>query len=115
GGPVTSPGRFAAGYPFPLDAFQLRAIEALHAGDSVLVAAPTGSGKTVVAEYGIEQALSRRGKAFYTTPLKALSNQKFGDFTARHGPEKVGLLTGDIPVTSAAHLTPMTPTVLPHM
>ena len=112
---MTSPGRFAAGYPFPLDAFQVRAIEALHAGESVLVAAPTGSGKTVVAEYGIEQALSRRGKAFYTTPLKALSNQKFADFSARHGPEKVGLLTGDISVNSEAQVVVMTTEVLRNM
>lgn len=112
---MTSPSRFAAGYPFPLDAFQVRAIEALHAGESVLVAAPTGSGKTVVAEFGIEQALARRGKAFYTTPLKALSNQKFGDFTARHGPEKVGLLTGDVSVNSEAQVVVMTTEVLRNM
>jgi len=112
---VTSPSRFAAGYPFPLDAFQVRAIDALHAGESVLVAAPTGSGKTVVAEFGLEQALSRRGKAFYTTPLKALSNQKFADFSARHGPEKVGLLTGDISVNSEAQVVVMTTEVLRNM
>jgi len=112
---VTSPSRFATGYPFPLDGFQLRAIEALHSGESVLVAAPTGSGKTVVAEFGIEQALSRRGKAFYTTPLKALSNQKFADFSARHGPDKVGLLTGDISVNSEAPVVVMTTEVLRNM
>ena len=60
---MTEPARFAANYPFPLDDFQLRAIDALHAGESVLVAAPTGSGKTVVAEFGMERALSRRRKA----------------------------------------------------
>ena len=81
-------------YPFELDAFQLRAIEALHGGESVLVAAPTGSGKTVVAEFAVDRALAADRKCFYTTPLKALSNQKFGDLVARLGAAKVGLLTG---------------------
>ena len=75
--------RFAKQYPFSLDDFQVRAAQALEEGESVLVAAPTGSGKTIVAEFGIERALSRHRKAFYTTPLKALSNQKFGDFARR--------------------------------
>jgi ATP-dependent RNA helicase HelY len=70
---VTTPETFAARYPFALDEFQLRATEALHAGESVLVAAPTGSGKTVVAEYAVDRALERGGKCFYTTPLKAPS------------------------------------------
>jgi ATP-dependent RNA helicase HelY len=89
---MTDPTRFAARYPFALDDFQVQAIEALHAGESVLVAAPTGSGKTVVAEFALERAMGRGGKCFYTTPLKALSNQKFGDFVARHGAAEVGLL-----------------------
>ena len=79
---MTTPAAFAADYPFALDAFQLDAIDASIVGESVLVAAPTGSGKTVVAEYAIERALAMGGKAFYTTPLKALSNQKFGDLVA---------------------------------
>src|SRR6266566_3589811 len=112
---MTDPARFAAAYPFPLDDYQLRAIEALHAGDSVLVAAPTGSGKTVVAEFGIERALSRRRKAFYTTPLKALSNQKFGDFSARYGAERVGLLTGDNAINSESPVVVMTTEVLRNM
>src|SRR3989440_5063677 len=112
---MTEPARFAAAYPFPLDDYQLRAIEALHAGDSVLVAAPTGSGKTVVAEFGIELALSRRRKAFYTTPLKALSNQKFGDFAARWGADRVGLLTGDNSINSEAPVVVMTTEVLRNM
>src|SRR3989304_8027130 len=91
---MRDPTRFAARYPFALDPFQIRANEALAAGESVLVAAPTGSGKTVVAEYAVERALELGGKCFYTTPLKALSNQKFGDFVARLGGAKGGRLTG---------------------
>ncbi|MFN2589146.1 MAG: DEAD/DEAH box helicase [Actinomycetota bacterium] len=112
---MTDPKRFAARYPFPLDDFQQRAIEALDGGESVLVAAPTGSGKTVVAEFGIERALSRRRKAFYTTPLKALSNQKFGDFGVRYGPHRVGLLTGDNSIHSEAPVVVMTTEVLRNM
>ncbi|HMC36932.1 MAG TPA: DEAD/DEAH box helicase, partial [Actinomycetota bacterium] len=112
---MTGLARFAERYPFPLDDFQVRAIEALDAGESVLVAAPTGSGKTVVAEFGIQRALSRRRKAFYTTPLKALSNQKFGDFAAQYGPDRVGLLTGDNSVNSEAPVVVMTTEVLRNM
>src|SRR5205807_700904 len=112
---MTGLARFAERYPFPLDDFQVRAIEALEAGESVLVAAPTGSGKTVVAEFGIQRALSRRRKAFYTTPLKALSNQKFGDFAAQYGPDRVGLLTGDNSVNSEASVVVMTTEVLRNM
>src|SRR5438067_8012185 len=91
------------------------AIGALDAGESVLVAAPTGSGKTVVAEYAVERALEQGAKAFYTTPLKALSNQKFGDFVARYGAGKVGLLTGDHCINSEAPLVVMTTEVLRNM
>ncbi len=112
---MTTAARFAKAYPFPLDDFQVRSIEALDAGESVLVAAPTGSGKTVVAEFGIERALSRRRKAFYTTPLKALSNQKFGDFSRRYGPDRVGLLTGDNSINSEAPVVVMTTEVLRNM
>jgi ATP-dependent RNA helicase HelY len=112
---VTTSDRFAARYPFALDAFQLGAIEALHTGESVLVAAPTGSGKTVVAEYAIDRALERDGKCFYTTPLKALSNQKFGDFVARLGAAKVGLLTGDNAINGDAPVVVMTTEVLRNM
>ncbi len=107
--------RFAHRYPFALDAFQLEAIEALAAGESVLVAAPTGAGKTVVAEFAVERALERGGKCFYTTPLKALSNQKFGDLVARHGAAKVGLLTGDNSINSEAPVVVMTTEVLRNM
>ncbi|MDP9241556.1 MAG: DEAD/DEAH box helicase [Actinomycetota bacterium] len=107
--------RFASRYPFPLDDFQLKAIEALSDGESVLVAAPTGSGKTVVAEFAVERALEGGGKAFYTTPLKALSNQKFGDFVARYGAPRVGLLTGDNSINADAPVVVMTTEVLRNM
>jgi ATP-dependent RNA helicase HelY len=109
------PERFSARYPFALDRFQLEAIDALAAGGSVLVAAPTGAGKTVVAEYAVERALELDGKSFYTTPLKALSNQKFGDFVARYGAAKVGLLTGDNAINSEAPIVVMTTEVLRNM
>jgi ATP-dependent RNA helicase HelY len=107
--------RFASRYPFPLDPFQEEAIRALDAGESVLVAAPTGSGKTLVAEFAVERALERGRKAFYTTPLKALSNQKFGDFVARYGAGQVGLLTGDNSINGEAPVVVMTTEVLRNM
>ena len=106
---------FAAAYAFGLDDFQIRALDALDAGRSVLVAAPTGSGKTVVAEYAVAKALAEGGKTFYTTPLKALSNQKFGDLARIHGPEKVGLLTGDNSINGDAPVVVMTTEVLRNM
>ncbi|HEX6330118.1 MAG TPA: DEAD/DEAH box helicase [Actinomycetota bacterium] len=112
---MTDPSRFAARYPFELDGFQTSAIEALAAGESVLVAAPTGSGKTVVAEYAVERSLFLGGKCFYTTPLKALSNQKFGDLVARHGAARVGLLTGDNTINGEAPVVVMTTEVLRNM
>jgi ATP-dependent RNA helicase HelY len=112
---MTTLERFASRYPFPLDDFQVRAIQALEGGESVLVAAPTGSGKTVVAEYALDRALTRRRKAFYTTPLKALSNQKFADFGRRYGPDRVGLLTGDNSVKGEAPAVVMTTEVLRNM
>ena len=109
------PRRFAASYPFRLDDFQTEAIEALSRGESVLVAAPTGSGKTVVAEYAVQRALDHGRKAFYTTPLKALSNQKYGDFKARYGPGRVGLLTGDNSIDGEAPVVVMTTEILRNM
>ena len=106
---------FAASLDFDLDDFQVRAIEALDAGKSVLVAAPTGSGKTVVAEYAVAKALDEGGKAFYTTPLKALSNQKFGDLVRVHGAARVGLLTGDNAINGDAPIVVMTTEVLRNM
>src|SRR4051812_14238599 len=103
------------GYPFALDPFQVRAIAALDAGESVLVAAPTGSGKTVVAEHAVAKALEEGGKAFYTTPIKALSNQKYGDLVRRHGAERVGLLTGDNAINGDAPVVVMTTEVLRNM
>src|SRR3954452_6238691 len=104
-----------ARYEFPLDAFQLQAIDALDAGQSVLVAAPTGSGKTVVAEYAIARALAAGQRAFYTAPIKALSNQKFADLTRVHGADKVGLLTGDNAINGEAPVVVMTTEVLRNM
>ncbi|MDP3723002.1 MAG: DEAD/DEAH box helicase [Candidatus Omnitrophota bacterium] len=94
-------------HPFAYDPFQQRAIDAIDHGHSLFVAAPTGSGKTVLADYVIEQSLERRQRVVYTAPIKALSNQKFRDFTARHG-EQVGLVTGDVTINRRAPLLIMT-------
>jgi len=102
-------------YAFPLDGFQLRAIDAIDEGRSVLVAAPTGSGKTVVAEYAIEAALRAGKRAFYTAPIKALSNQKYHDLVARYGADEVGLLTGDNTINGDAPVVVMTTEVLRNM
>ena len=106
---------FTAERPFPLDEFQSRALDALDAGNSVLVAAPTGSGKTLVAEYAIAKALAAGSKVFYTTPLKALSNQKYGDFARAYGAGRVGLLTGDNSINGEAPVVVMTTEVLRNM
>jgi len=102
-------------YSFPLDAFQLEALDALDDGRSVLVAAPTGSGKTVVAEYAIEAAVRAGRRAFYTAPIKALSNQKYHDLRERHGADRVGLLTGDNSINGDAPVVVMTTEVLRNM
>jgi len=104
-----------AHYSFPLDDFQLRALEALDEGESVLVAAPTGSGKTVVAEYAIDMAIADRKRAFYTAPIKALSNQKYHDLVERLGSQRVGLLTGDNTINGDADVVVMTTEVLRNM
>ncbi len=107
--------RFVADRPYPLDPFQLEALDHLDAGRSVLVAAPTGSGKTVVAEYAVADALAGGGRAFYTTPLKALSNQKYADLCCLHGERRVGLLTGDTSINAGADVVVMTTEVLRNM
>jgi ATP-dependent RNA helicase HelY len=106
---------FAAGYGFTLDDFQVAGIAALLEGRSALVAAPTGAGKTVVGEFAVWRALREGGKCFYTTPIKALSNQKFFDLVARHGHKAVGLLTGDNAVNGDAPVVVMTTEVLRNM
>jgi ATP-dependent RNA helicase HelY len=106
---------FESRYAFPLDRFQDEAIEHLCNGRSVLVAAPTGSGKTVVAEFAVWLAQKWGSKTFYTTPLKALSNQKYRDFCAAYGPENVGLLTGDNSINGDAPVVIMTTEVLRNM
>lgn len=100
---------------FPLDSFQEQACFALAEGKGVLVAAPTGAGKTVVGEFAIHLAISQGRKVFYTTPIKALSNQKFAELTTRYGAEKVGLLTGDNNTNSDAAIVVMTTEVLRNM
>src|SRR4051812_33822605 len=106
---------FAGLYDFPLDGFQVRACEALERGDGVLVAAPTGAGKTIVGEFAVHLALRLGQKCFYTTPIKALSNQKYADLVARYGPKSVGLLTGDNAINGDAPIVVMTTEVLRNM
>ena len=105
----------AARYGFALDDFQVDAIAALAAGHHVLVAAPTGSGKTVVAEEAIHRALAEGRRAFYTAPIKALSNQKYQDLVRQHGADRVGLLTGDNAINGDAPVVVMTTEVLRNM
>ena len=101
---------------YPLDAFQLAACESLDRGQSVLVAAPTGAGKTTIAEFAIWLARARtQGRVFYTAPIKALSNQKFNELRAEYGDDEVGLLTGDTNIRGQAPITVMTTEVLRNM
>ena len=106
---------FAASLRFPLDEFQEKACKALEAGSGVLVAAPTGAGKTIIGEFAIHLAVNSGQKVFYTTPIKALSNQKFAELAAKYGKEKVGLLTGDTNNNSEAQIVVMTTEVLRNM
>src|SRR3954463_2372251 len=106
---------FEAGYPFGLDAFQRTACMALEDGRGVLVAAPTGAGKTVVGEFAVHLALRAGQKCFYTTPIKALSNQKYNDLVDRYGADRVGLLTGDNAINGDADVVVMTTEVLRNM
>lgn len=107
--------RFARSLPFELDPFQIEADEALEAGKNVLVAAPTGAGKTIVADFAMHLAQQKNVKAFYTTPIKALSNQKYHDLVDVYGAKNVGLLTGDTSINSEANIVVMTTEVLRNM
>ena len=108
--PSSELASFAAQLPFALDDFQQRASQALENGHGVLVCAPTGAGKTVVGEFAVHLALVAGRKCFYTTPIKALSNQKHNDLVARYGPERIGLLTGDQSINGDADVVVMTTT-----
>lgn len=112
---ATAASQFAQSLPFELDDFQKQAIDALENGNNVLVAAPTGAGKTVIADFAMFLAQNRNVKAFYTTPIKALSNQKYHDLVDLYGSDRVGLLTGDISVNSEADIVVMTTEVLRNM
>jgi superfamily II RNA helicase len=104
--------RFRSRFPFPFDDFQVEAIHAIDADQSVIVSAPTGSGKTLVAEYAIQAALETGKRIAYTTPLKALSNQKYNDFVRAYGADRVGILTGDVKVNPHASVLVMTTEIL---
>jgi ATP-dependent RNA helicase HelY len=108
-------GAFQQLYGFEFDEFQLEACRALDSGHGVLVAAPTGSGKTVVGEFAVHLALEQGRKCFYTTPIKALSNQKYNDLVGRYGAARVGLLTGDNSINGEAPVVVMTTEVLRNM
>lgn len=112
--PITA--AFAASQRFTLDDFQIAGCHALEEGRSVLVAAPTGAGKTIVGEFAVHLAMSEPGdKAFYTTPIKALSNQKFRELQDVYGADQVGLLTGDTNINGSARIVVMTTEVLRNM
>ena len=111
----TDLAEFTDGLSFELDSFQNTACRAVQAGRGVLVAAPTGAGKTIVGEFAVHLALQRGHKAFYTTPIKALSNQKYQDLAAKYGAKNVGLLTGDTSINSEAPVVVMTTEVLRNM
>ncbi len=102
-------------FPFELDDFQKEACKCISEGKSVVVCAPTGAGKTVIAQHAIHCALEKNEKVFYTTPLKALSNQKYNDFAEKYGNEKVGLLTGDTSINRGAQIVVMTTEVFRNM
>jgi ATP-dependent RNA helicase HelY len=112
---ATALAEFREMYDFGLDPFQIEACRALEAGKGVLVAAPTGSGKTIVGEFAVHLALKQGRKCFYTTPIKALSNQKYADLCRRYGAAKVGLLTGDNSLNAEAPVVVMTTEVLRNM
>ena len=102
-------------FPFELDDFQKQACDCISAGKSVVVCAPTGAGKTVIAEHAVHCAIKEGKKVFYTTPLKALSNQKYNDFSEKYGYDKTGLLTGDTSINRNAQIVIMTTEVFRNM
>lgn len=112
---MTSQEELSLHFGFPLDDFQIRAIDVVDSGQSVIVSAPTGSGKTVIAEYAITRSLQTGRRAFYTTPVKALSNQKYTDLIDVFGKDRVGLLTGDNVINADADVVVMTTEVLRNM
>ena len=112
---MTTARAFLDAEGFEPDPFQTDAIAAIERGDSVVVTAPTGSGKTLIAEAAIEIALAAGKRAFYTTPIKALSNQKYHDLVSRYGEDGAGLLTGDNSVNGEAPVVVMTTEVLRNM
>ncbi|NDA81174.1 MAG: DEAD/DEAH box helicase, partial [Actinobacteria bacterium] len=101
--------------PFGLDDFQIEACKSLEQGSGVLVAAPTGAGKTIVGDFATHLSQRQGKRIFYTTPIKALSNQKFNEFVEKYGEEKVGLLTGDISINGDGEIVVMTTEVLRNM
>ena len=107
--------RFSESFPFELDPFQIDACHALESGKGVLVAAPTGAGKTIVGEFAVDLVINSGGKCFYTTPIKALSNQKYQELSSKYGENKIGLLTGDTSINSEAQIVVMTTEVLRNM
>ena len=111
--PVTT--EFLLTFDFEFDPFQITACHAVEDGKGVLVAAPTGAGKTVVGEFAAYFALQAGKKCFYTTPIKALSNQKYSEFVAKFGEDRVGLLTGDTSINGEADILVMTTEVLRNM
>jgi len=93
---------------YELDPFQVQAVEAIDRGESLIVAAPTGCGKTLIAEYAVDVSMERNKRVIYTAPIKALSNQKYRDFRKRFGEEVVGIQTGDVTINPEGKLLIMT-------